>query len=209
MEFSGGGDLNRFKMQGLLEDYQELHSEFQIENFIVGNQGDRWAQYKQCLREIKARNETIISDTIQLKIIESSRKHKMFSWLKKIGRHKIEIKGAIGVDKFTALKNTIKERERELECFFKIAKKLKEEIGEITEEKRYQLESESWKNKGIKLAAIDFLCSGRLSPQTAEFILSLPKDSQVEIFTKISENKPFKLLGLDEAKIEAKTDSYN
>ena len=41
----------------LLNDEELNHSNFQIENFIVGSQVGKWAQYKQCLREISSRFE--------------------------------------------------------------------------------------------------------------------------------------------------------
>jgi len=188
-------------IENLLKDKQGHHSEFQIENFIVGGEGDSWAQYKQSLREIESRYETILSEREAL-IIEK----------KRIENFKKDANGnrAWYNEKIRAYHKRLenaKDVKRELYKFVDLALKLKEEIGEIYFEKRHQLESESWTAKGIKLAAIDFLTSGRLSAQTAEFILSLPKKSQVEVFTKISSNKPFKLLGLNE--IEASTNPNN
>ena len=58
--------MKDIEIKKLLNDHQELHSEFQIENFIIGNQGDKWAQYKQSLREIKARYEKLESDKMQV-----------------------------------------------------------------------------------------------------------------------------------------------
>jgi len=189
--------LNRFEIQSLLTDYQELHSEFQIKHFIIASQGDRWAQYKQCLREIKARSESIKTEEIQLKILEASRNHKKKSWLKKLGRNKIKVENLSSLEKLTAIKNTIKEKERELECFVNIAKKLKKEIGELTETKRYQLETRSWQAKGLKMAAIDIMASGRISNQTYDFLFALPKESMVDIIRQLSMKKPMELLGFE------------
>jgi len=195
--------MMKYKISNMLGDHHDLHSEFQIENFIIKSQGDEWAQYKQCLREIKARVENIESDKIQLKILELNKTKKPPFWFK-IFKHKIiKIEGATGSDKLTSLKNTIKERERELECFVRIAEKLKDKLGDITAERRAQLEAESWKAKGLKMAALDLMSAGRISGQTLDFIFSLPKGSQLELFSKLSAKQPMALLGFEPDEIRA------
>ena len=154
--------MNKIKIEKILVDHQELHSDFQIDNFIIGSQGDAWAQYKQCLREIKARVENIES---------------------KNGK-------------------AAEETERELSRFVFHALRLKEEIGELTEEKRYQLETKSWAAKGLKMAAIDLMASGRISNQTYDFLFALPKESMVDIIKKLSSKKPMELLGFEPEEIK-------
>ena len=178
--------MNKFKIEKLLQDHHELHSEFQIENFIIGSQGDSWAQYKQCLREIKARIESIESDEIQLRMLESKNGKRKRFWFKKIA-----VKNTAGID---SLKNKLNERKRELDCFVKIAEKLKSEIGPITAERRQQLESKSWYNKARKLAAIDLMAYGRVSTKTLEFILSFPKEDAQNLLLEFGVDSPPRLL---------------
>lgn len=182
--------MNKESINELLKDHQELHSEFQIANFIIGNQGDDWAQYKQCLREIKARVGSIDSDKIKLQISESNRNGQKLGLLKRLFHRKIKVNEMIGVDNLTSLKDVIKERERELKCFLKLAENLKQKIGEITPERRQQLELKSWTAKGRRMAAIDRILTGRISHQTFEFILSLPIESQHSILDKILPDDP-------------------
>lgn len=173
---SRGGALNRFKINKLLEDYQELHSDFQIDNFIIGNQGDSWAQYKQCLREMKSRVESIESDKMQAEILERKPKQSKIFWPSKSNLEKRRVEKISNRTRLNTIYAMIKERERELSRFLEHAQRLKDEIGTIDQDRRYQLEIESWTAKGRKLAAIDLLSYGRISTQTLDFILSLPAD---------------------------------
>ena len=172
--------MTRYKIDDMLKDYQEFHSEFQIKHFIIGIQGDTWAQYKQCLREVRARIESLKSDKIQLRILQSKKNKKKTFWPKWLNRRKIDISKNSNVTGtgIESLEDTIKGRERELNCFVKIAGKLKEQIGEVTDERRQQLELESWTAKGRRMVKIDQILTGRISHQTFEFVLSLPVQSQ-------------------------------
>jgi hypothetical protein len=190
------------QIEDLLKDHQGHHSNFQVENFIIGCSGDLWAQYKQALREIESRYEIVFTEREDLKV-EKGRIEKYAhgvngdTALKAILNRKIG-----GYEK--RLKN-VRDTSRELKRFVDLAEKLKKELGEITEERRYQLETESWKNKGIKMAAIDILATGRISNQTYDFIFSLPKESQLELFAKLSNKQPMALLGFEPDEIRAIT----
>jgi hypothetical protein len=180
--------MNNVKIKNLLNDYQELHSEFQINNFIIGNQGDKWAQYKQCLREIKARYVSVESDKAQLGILKTRPKQRRLFWPSKINIAKRKLEENSWQKQIQSLCDAIGERERELDCFLKQALRLKEKIGEITDERRQQLELESWTDKGRRMVAIDQILMGRPSHQTFEFVLSLPVESQNSILDKILPN---------------------
>lgn len=47
------------EIEKYLNDFDDGHSEFQIENFIIKSQGHLFFQYKQACREIRARHEAI------------------------------------------------------------------------------------------------------------------------------------------------------
>jgi hypothetical protein len=187
--------MNNMDVENLLKDYQGLHSDFQIENFVIGNEGDKWAQYKQCLREIKARIGDAESEEAKLRYLET--KNKM-PWLKRLLHRKVIANG----NNLTGLKNKRKEKKREFDCLVKIAKQLKAQIGEVTDERRQQLELESWTAKGLKLAAIDILSSRTISNQTYEFIFSLPKDSQVRILKTLARHPPMEVHGFSREEIK-------
>ncbi len=190
--------MKQIIIESLLADYEAIHSCFQIKHFIVGASGDKWAQYKQALREIDARYNNLIDMEWQQQVaISASVKKKWYAVLG-VGKQ--------SVNKVLEKKNReISGIKKELARFIEIAEKLKAELGEITEERRYQLETESWKNKGIKMAAIDILATGRISNQTYDFVFSLPKESQLELFAKLSNQQPMALLGFEPDEVRAIT----
>lgn len=183
-------------IENLLKDRENRHSDFQIETFIIKAKVDTWAQYKQCLREISARYESITKKENMEKAISAGIKKDMRFKLWRFLRSKLFAWNGsmLGI---RLPDGNIDDLKAELDCLVKIAKKLKADLGEITPEKRYKLESESWKAKGLKMAAVDILATGRISNQTYDFILSLPRRSQIEIFEKLSSSPPMRLLGFD------------
>ena len=185
-----GVDLIQLKT--ILIDYEDRHSEFQIENFIIRSSGCEWFQYKQALREIDSRANIIVALHDEKKAFEFPR-YKLF-FLKTRRKSQLKI-----------IEKKIFNVEAELKIFLRIAEKLKKQIGEITPERRNQLETESWKNKGIKMAAIDILATGRISNQTYDFVFSLPKESQLEIFKTVSAIQPMGILGFEPDEIRAIT----
>ena len=194
--------MKDIEIKKLLNDHQELHSEFQIENFIIGSQGDKWAQYKQCLREIKARHEKLESDKMQAEILKMEPKAKRLFWPSKMNFAKRKIERISRQKQLKSIRDTIEERQRELDCFLKLAKSLKDHIGNVNKERRQQLELESWTAKGRRMAAIDRILTGGISHQTFEFILSLPIESQNSILDKILPNDPERRLLIESLKDE-------
>jgi len=181
----------------LKNDLENRHSNFQISNFIIGKQGDPWAQYKQCLIEIKGRLDNLEKLKEDAEILKIKMEEKRFYFPTKNNVIKKRLRKRRADRQLQNILSDIIGTEREMEAFINLAKKLKEEIGELTEEKRYQLETKSWAAKGLKMAAIDILASGRISNQTYDFLFALPKESMVDIIRKLSSKKPMELLGFE------------
>lgn len=156
----------------LMDDYQEGHSDFQIENFIIKSQGSRWMQYQQCLREIKGRIN-IISKW-------ESRKIKKRFFKRRISRSKKP-------------PNVIR-AEREMEIFVKLAKEFKRDLGEITPDRRKYLEEQSWFEKAKRMIGVDLLVSNGqgISKATIEFILQLPGSYRKELVLGILNDPQYK-----------------
>jgi hypothetical protein len=188
----------KLEIETLLKDYERSHSRFQIEHFIIGSTGDTWHQYKHALREIENRYRYLNELKDKKDIAGVPAKIKRWFFLR-FSEKTSNIKNGDNREN----DDTILDIERELNEFVKIAKKIKKDIGEITDERRQQLEFESWKNKGLKMAAIDILSSGNISNQTYDFIFSLPKKAQLEIFHKLKDNPPMNLLGFEPDEIRA------
>lgn len=189
MERSRGGTVKEIEIKKLMADYQQLHSDFQIDHFIIGNQGDRWAQYKQCLREIAARLENIRGKKAELSLFRLKNGwRKRFCWPTKYNIEKRKIAKQQRARQIEAINDIIKEYERELSRFLMHATELKAHFGNINRGRRQQLELESWTAKGRRMAAVDRILTGGISHQTFEFILSLPVESQNSILDKILPN---------------------
>jgi len=181
----------------LLVDYQQFHSEFQIENFIIRSQGDDWAKYKQCLREIDNRNRDLIGlgENLELAELEVAalrwRRFICFTKRQKV-RHKIALANAGRA--VAAYKVQISEMRRELVCFVSAAVKLKELFPRLDPEKRAALESESWLFKARRLAGIDIIVNRGVGQQTLEFILSLPRRERELVINEITGGADARLL---------------
>lgn len=178
------------KADKLLKDLRPDHSEFQIEHFIIGGQGGTWAQYRQVLRELGGRHEGVKafrSEIIGKKIEIESERRKWFKDRKKIERLTAEIDAA---------KKSFKPKAREYFTLHKLAVELKRKLGEITPQKRRELEAQMWQEKARRMAAIDLISIGGLQRSTVEFITQLPREMRREIWADLRAENRQKLLAI-------------
>lgn len=165
----------------LLEDFQTKHSQFQIDNFIVGNAGDDWACYKQALRELAGRKNNLITLKERLEISDlgpSIIKKFIRAFRRKPLR---QIDANRNARARAELVSQIAETERELSRFLELARRLKRKFESLSEADRAELEAKSWLAKARRLAFVDSIINhGQPTKQTVEFILALPKDMQAE-----------------------------
>lgn len=168
-------------MSELLADHQLYHSEFQADFFItIRSGGTLYGCYKQALRELFKRQRGLeelstARHTLTLDIEEL--RHKASRWF--VGRFQrrrlqIELDSKLAAEKH--LDRNILETEREFSVFLGQATALKAEIGEITQERRAQLDAEMWAHKLKAMAAVDFLSCGRLKENTVEMLQSMPME---------------------------------
>lgn len=181
------------KVNMLLRDYRPEHSEFQIENFIIGAQGDEWARYRQSLRELSARHMGMVESGKELVRINIKLKRLRGSWLYRIvGRKKI-----ISLEeKRRELKLMRAPKLREYFALYRIAVQLKRQIGEIGNERRRQLEADMWIDKARRMAAIDLLSIGGLQRSTVEFISSFPRELKRVLLSDLRPENRQKLLSI-------------
>jgi hypothetical protein len=105
------------------------------------------------LREIKARYEKLESDKMQLEILKMKPKPRRIFWPSKINIEKRKLAEISHKKQLDSIRDTIKERERELDCFLKQAVSLKKQIGNVNRERRQKLELQSWTAKGRRMAS--------------------------------------------------------
>jgi hypothetical protein len=74
----------------------------------------------------------------------------------------------------------IRDTTREAALFYRVASELKAELGEITEERRIELDREEWRWWHLKRAAISKLTTGRVDETTLKNLCSLPIAERAE-----------------------------
>jgi hypothetical protein len=177
------------KVERLLADYRPEHSEFQIENFIIGAQGNEWARYRQALRELASRHDGFIESGKRIAELGEQIERERRRWF---GRGKAkQLERERG-----GLKKQRKSKAREYCSFYRIARDLKRRLGEISAERRRELEAEMWIDKARRMAAIDLLSIGGLQRSTVEFITSFPRELRRQIFLDLRPENRQKLLSI-------------
>jgi len=165
----------------LLKDFRPEHSEFQMSNFIIGNNDHPWMRYHQALRELSGRHDEIKAMCMQIRFLKRQLKtkpEKMFFIIPRFWRRNDKTRIELELKK---VMEKIKPKMREYKFFYRAAKDLKKVIGDIDIEKRKQLDAEAWKHRALCMAAIDLLSIKMLQRSTMEFIISFPKNIRSEI----------------------------
>jgi len=75
--------------------------------------------------------------------------------------------------------------DRELCQIVEVARKLREGFKVLDAEKRAELEANSWSDKALKMAAVDFIAAGRIQKATVELIISLPREQRRRVLDTI------------------------
>jgi len=173
----------------LLSDYRPEHSEFQIENFILGSQGNEWARYRQALRELAARHDGFVESGKRIADLGEQIERERRRWFGRGKAKQLERER-------DGLKKQRKSKAREYCAFYRIARELKRKIGEISADRRRELEAEMWIDKARRMAAIDLLSIGGLQRSTVEFIASFPGESRRKILFDLRPENRQRLLSI-------------
>lgn len=193
---------NREAIRYLLKDYEPQHSNFQIDNFIVGQEPSRWFRYKQALREIHTRAESMdrLYDELSLANLELERIKKRGRWprITKRSRLRYHLKLKRAEKALHELNKKRLQINRELQRFVSLALDLKEKhFNDLTADKRAALESQAWLDKAKRMAALDLFFSGHISRQTADFIFSLPAADRRDVFALTKSRESVQKLLMD------------
>lgn len=178
------------QLKNLLDDHQTGMSQFQDDYFVTTRAGGTlYGQYKQSLRELYKRfrglreltcnQERLIIDIEELEAkIETSISFEL-------KRAKVDYKEKIML--MEESQRVIKDTEREFTRFYHQACLFKEQIGDLTDEKRNKLDQEMWVFKVKEMALIDWVTTGFLRNSTYEFLNSLPKRLKQEVALEIND----------------------
>jgi len=183
--------MNRWaQINDLLKDHAAGHSDFQIENFIVGSEAHPWHRYKQCLREIAGRKESIEMGEQEIRYMEEDiGRLKKWDRFSPFSRKKRSRMIAILMAKRTAGLNSIRNNARELQRFVESAVAIRESHGfkNLSAEKKRYLEADAWREKAKWMICLDMFCFGNISKPTLEFTYKLPKAVKRELIMQLKD----------------------
>lgn len=163
-------------IEGLLVDFQAKHSNLQMGAFIVDKSahGHPYGRYMQALRELHSRYAHV--QNLQWDIRESSLD---LADLLDVGLD-TDLRTPLAIErlehKLSAMRDTLAEVKRELEFFHAAASECKLLVGELTPERRDNLDREFWVHRLRFKAAVDIFREGRPSIGVVESVASLPTE---------------------------------
>lgn len=178
----------KIEIQNLLEDFNHFHSRFQIENFILWGSGNDWAKYKQALREIQSRRQSIfdLTERIALAGIEF-KGHRIRRAFQRLFNHqKYDILRRKAERELISMRETLEDLKREMKIFVKFALKLKRlKFSKLTENQKRDLEAQSWLEIARVMSIIDLMSTGVLSQGSMEMILKMPRSYRTDLLNSI------------------------
>jgi hypothetical protein len=181
------------KIDALLMDYEPGHTPFQIKNFIVGAEVHPWHRYKQCLREIAGRRESIESGTKTIKRLEA-RIGRLRRKIFKTRKARYEAEDLI--EQKLKLVRKMQNIAREMSGFAReaISIKSRHNFGQLSIEQKKILEFEAWREKAKFMLCMDLFCTGRPTKQTIEFIYKLPREAKRELLMEVDPSNQKKII---------------
>lgn len=179
----------------LLKDHQLYHSDFQMDHFItIRSGGTPYGQYKQALRELDKRKrglKGLYAEKALLQIDIDELEHEIIqaeeSYVNKVD-YELErnrVKRGQKIMQIEDLDRNIQDTEREFVRFYSQAASLKEQIGELTQERRKQLDEEMWAFNLKKLAAMDVITAGHVQKNTLEIIMAAPAEMRMKTLDEL------------------------
>lgn len=166
-------------VEHLLEDHRKYHSAFQIDCFIISQNGvTPWGAYKQILRELDSRWISLKRHYVRRMVLQDELAQGVQDALIVQDPRITRVEKLIASDE---LERQIKDTEREFKRFLGHAIHLKATLGELTEEQIEKLEEQEWIAKLRKKAALEIVSTGCVSEGTLDAILSMPQEASDDV----------------------------
>lgn len=187
------------KLRELLNDHQIGMSKFQDDYFVTQKAGGTlYGQYKQALRELFSRFNILRDEFFNYEMkkvdVEKLRNdletNKITNYYEK---KKAELELWRQEIVLYEKSRQVDEIKREFFNFYRQAVHLKGLIGEITEERRNELEKDMfiWRTKAS--AAVDYIMTGRMSTETFSMITSFPKEIKYKLLEELKADNSEKI----------------
>lgn len=173
--------MNAKTLGELLADHEPQHSDFKLDCFVVGRDtGTAYGQYLQVLRELSVRVDVL--QTLCLERAQSEIAVEEFATslgrkdAKACDRHW----GALELTKrriaVAGLGRRIESVCAEFARLYQQAVHLKTKLGELTPERRSELERATWIQRIKQRVALDMATIGRIDIKTLETLMLVPRE---------------------------------
>jgi hypothetical protein len=175
-------NLNRLKE--LLDDHQTGMSQFQDDNLVtVRAGGTLYGQYKQALRELYKRFRGLRESTCERErlVIDIEELSEKILDCEGFEKRRAEVDYKHKVMLMEEANRAIMDTRREFTRFYQQAAYLKDQLGELTPEKRHKLDIEMWEFRIKEMAVIDWITNGRLRNSTYEFLQATPPEMKLRL----------------------------
>lgn len=181
----------------LFKHLQLYHSNYQIDNFIVGiSSNTLYGQFKQTVRELYSRFNTIRKTECEIELLHLQIKEKdsyiedsnntNYSIL--LERTKIERQQLIYSIEEKEI--NLSQLKAEYERFLSYAKQLKLELGDLTEKRKQELEKELWFSTAIENIKKDIITRFYpINASTFELINKMDEESRGIIINLLERHK--------------------
>lgn len=163
----------------MMQDHQSGHSDLQIDHFIVSKGNwTPYGRYKQCLREIASRHNALLEmrEEAELAVLDLD-DAKLALEREALGTP-AAVRKRVACDRqrrrLESIHRTVATQQRELDRLVALATDLKQQVGELTDDRRAELDAELWSVRVRAMVALDMFTSGHLSQSTAELLIALP-----------------------------------
>lgn len=188
--------MNLEGIRGLLADHQRYHSEFQISYFMIASNGlTPYGMYKQCLRELDRRHSILCELYGERELLEMQLRERWWNpWLRRLSI-RLRVGHARRMMQFRQLCENITDSERETEQLYEHAVDLKKHVGELTDERRRELDVEFWQAKLRRNAALDVASGsglGEMSRGTLDLLWSVPLEMRLDALADVREGEAIK-----------------
>jgi hypothetical protein len=166
----------------LLNDHRTGQDETQLCSFVLGGRTE-YGTYKQGLRELYKRIRGLrqAQTDYDLLLIDIEEQKELINNAEvDRDRRRAEIKLRQLNGQLEEATRGLADLKREAAIFYRECSGLKEKIGELTEEKRHDLDRKEWKWYHIKRAAIEKITTGRVGDVVLKNLCSLPPEERKE-----------------------------
>ena len=165
--------MDKTTLTSMLTEHRRFMTPFQIAHFVLESEsaGSWYGLYMQALRELHSR-----VFGAQRSLLDVERKRRDIAKLESSQHSNADLDQAAAQAELDELVLTLREQWQQIYLFYAHARHARTKLPELTSETRAALDADFWVRTLTKRAALDRMCSGRVSSETMRAILSMPTE---------------------------------